>query len=107
MAKKTKRKRTRSAARVQTQEPPITTQEAPLEDRQEGGVMFFWPKDKPLPTEYIHQRIPCPECRRMFLDNLSQAVICQATSSKFEGTAIAYFRCRSCDYRWKLPIREA
>jgi hypothetical protein len=63
----------------------------------------FWPPGEPMPTHYVRRRNPCPnaQCRRVLLDSLSQSVV---ITTSFDG--VAYLRCRSCDHRWKMPIKD-
>ena len=44
--------------------------------------------------------MPCPNCRRVRLDNLGQAVICTHA-----GDTLAFFRCKACDHRFQMPVR--
>jgi len=63
----------------------------------------YWPKGKPLPDSFIKVKrdpVPCPRCRRIRLDDSSQATAC--TSS---GEAVAWFRCKSCGHRFKMSVR--
>lgn len=86
-----------SGPAIQTQTPRIEAQEVEI-DR------YFWPKDKPLPKEYAkapRQIVPCPKCRRIFLDNMGQAVACKSS-----GADVAYFQCKACDHSFKLAVRE-
>ena len=62
----------------------------------------FWPADKPLPDFYIKQAVPCPKCRRIRSDDGGRATIC--TSS---GAAVAFFRCRCCEHRWKMAVKAS
>ena len=79
-------------------EPPVSHQEAPIETRED---VRFWPADRPMPDTYHRQqRQPCPECKRVHLENLSQAVI--VTSIRDE---IAYLLCRHCRHRGTVAVR--
>ena len=61
-----------------------------------------WPDDRPMPTVYIKQLIPCPECKRTHTDNLAQAVRCEGSAGKK-----AYFRCVACKHRFSLRIKKS
>lgn len=64
----------------------------------------YWPEDKPLPKEIVQQGVlPCPECRRTRLDDLSQAVVCTSAPPKQK---VKYFRCKDCGHQWKLPVKK-
>lgn len=81
---------------IRNQEPPIGTQKAPIEERSR-----FWPDDKPVPETFRrHTVYPCPECRRVRLDNGGQAVVVRCLSDEF-----AYLTCRGCGHQWKLEIK--
>lgn len=86
------------------QEPPIERLMLPeMEDRALRDLKL-WPEGKPLPTHHqIRRQHPCPKCRRVLLDNLSQAVVCTST-----GNYVAYFRCRASDCRhtFKLAVQR-
>ena len=64
----------------------------------------FWPRDEPIPEYCIKQKIPCPKCRRVYMDDESRAVV-KTQSGKGDGTS-AYFRCRNCENAWALPVKE-
>jgi len=67
-----------------------------LEDRR------YWPRGKRMPRVIKKRRrelVPCPNCRRVLLDDMGQAVVC--TSS---GDDVAWFRCRACEHRFKLGV---
>lgn len=56
---------------------------------------------EPLPQYYIRRRaLPCPKCRSIFRD-YGQAVVTENTTAE-----IARLRCRVCDHRWFLPIKD-
>lgn len=97
MAKKTTR--TKLIPNVTYHEPPVTHQEAAVETRTPPGL--FYPKGKALPGTYIKRRVPCPNCRRLLLDDRGQAVVTQSIQGD-----LAYLRCRACGHRWKLPVEE-
>ena len=67
------------------------------------GWPYFWPPGKAYPSRYVRQQIPCPRCRRLHLDNLSQAACCIATQPT-PPPGVAYFRCRACEHRFKLSM---
>jgi len=72
----------------------VEHQDPPLDDRR------YWPHDMPLPEVYQRQRIPCPECRRLHLDDgWTQAVVAMSVRSD-----LAYFRCRGCEHRFKMVV---
>lgn len=52
-----------------------------------------------MPEFYFKQIQPCPECRRVRMDDGGRAV--SVTSS---GEHDAWFRCRCCGHRWQLPV---
>lgn len=79
---------------VQHHEPPIQAQEPPIE-----GRVKFWPNGMPMPETYGRRRVPCPNCRRVFMDGGGQAVLCQSTSG-----GVAYLRCRVCGYHFKMEV---
>ncbi len=96
-----RKRKTRPATSIETQEPPIISQEPPIEEHASSNGRF-WPELKPLPVEYRktgYQRMPCPSCRRIYLDNGQQAVICVSSSN-----TQAAFRCRECGRRFRLPV---
>lgn len=96
-----KRTKRRGPKEPRHQEPPVSTQEVPMETRRGRR---FWPSDQPLPTHYVKARrrlLPCPACRRIGLENGGQAVVC--TSS---GHDVAAFRCKACGHTWQMPVRE-
>lgn len=69
--------------------------------------LAVWPKDKPLPSEYVRPPIPCLECRRLLDDTGGRAVVLRTINS-----GIAYFRCRCCGHGgpgrapFKLPVKK-
>ncbi len=75
----------------------------PVEAERPQNPRTFWPVDRPLPTAYFRQTIPCPKCLRVLLDDLGQAVVVR---SIWRG--VVYLRCRGpgCAHEWKLPERE-
>ena len=83
-------------SRIKTQEPPIST---PGNARR--PAQRFWPEDEPMPTHHDKRPIPCPQCRRVRMDTLSQAVMCLQS-----GKEKASFRCRCCGNRWILPVQS-
>ena len=100
--KKSKRKRKPTALEAQG----LTHREPDYETRggvhTPGGVMLVWPEGKPTPTRYYRRDVyPCEECRRVYSDTLTQAVL---TEQIRDGTA--YLRCRCCGHRFALPVRE-
>jgi hypothetical protein len=86
---------------IEVQESPVHTQSIPvhLRDQMER---FVWPDDKPLP-QYHQKRepMPCPACRRVRLDDLGQATVCNHS-----GGEVAWYRCKSCGHRWQMPVRS-
>lgn len=102
--KMTKKKSTKPKRRPMTAEPlDIETPAPPIETPEEPSS-HFWPTGAKLPQEWIKVRqraLPCPNCRRIALRDGSQAVVCVHS-----GGSLAYFRCRNCGHRWKLPVRE-
>lgn len=100
---KNKRKTEMRATRVETQDVPVTTHEPPVEERK-PNPRLFWPKSKPLPGPLLKVSRgprPCPSCRRLRLDDLSQAVVC--TSSARD---VAWFRCKACGHRFPVTVKE-
>lgn len=98
-----KRKRTPPGRRIQTHDPPIEAHAPPVETPEDDGR--FWPAGQDMPTRWIklsRRRLPCPKCRRLFLDDGGQAVGCLSS-----GGEVAYFRCRACDHTFALPVVEA
>ena len=84
---------------IKIQEPPVDTQDVRLSARD----LKFWPKKKKLPgfkLKVERRPMPCPKCRRIRLDDLSQAAVC--TSS---GAALVWFRCKACGHKWCLPVK--
>ena len=62
----------------------------------------FWPQRRSLPRVHIKRAaMPCHKCRRVLMDNLSQACVVATIT-----TTVAYYRCRGCGHRFKLPIEE-
>lgn len=99
----------------------VTPQVPPLEKRKRGRPRkvhppkapaveladrfrepWYWPTGKPLRDVYVQRQTPCPRCRRLLLDTMSQAV-CVMSTQRGEG-GVAYLRCRACDFHFKLPI---
>ena len=73
------------------------------EEPQESVDRRYWPKGKAMPTGVRKIRrvlVPCPKCRRVLLDDLSQVAVCQHS-----GSDIAWFRCKFCGNTWKLGIK--
>lgn len=70
----------------------------------------FWPPERPLPTLYARRKppVPCPNCRRLLLDNLAQAVIClslatpRAVNGEISKKTFAYLKCKACGHNFKL-----
>lgn len=85
---------------VVTQVPAVEHREPVVQDR--GHVVAdhrYWPVEKPLPTAYHRPPQPCPECRRVLLDNGGRAVKVAQTWGGF-----AYLACQGCGHRWKWRI---
>ena len=65
-----------------------------------------WPEDAPLPTAYLKPRpMPCPQCKTVLLK--TGARCCYVTSTPVpdaEGVSWAFFMCRECHNRWKVPV---
>jgi ribosome modulation factor len=85
--------------------PPVRTAEpAPMQKR---GAPWFLPEGAPLPTEHVMIRPhPCPECRRVYRDNMSQAVVVRTISG-----GVAWLACRACGFgedgrKFTLPVRR-
>ncbi len=94
-------KRGKSALAIATQEPIIETHEPQYEKRAD---VRFWPEKAKLPQVYRKPRrelLPCEKCRRVYLDDLKQAVECRSS-----GGDIAWFRCKACGHTWKLPVER-
>lgn len=68
--------------------------------QQEIAARHFWPEDKPLPTHHqMRRQHPCPKCRRVLTETGSQATVCTSVPG-----FVAYYRCRACAHRFKLPV---
>ena len=89
-------------------EPPVETpagrkrakrKRKPRARRKGIDPACLWPRGKALPTVYRRHAVPCPKCRRVLLDNRSQAVVVCTT-----GGGLAYLRCRACGHRFKLRV---
>ena len=98
-----KRKRKHNGQPIH-QEPPIRNQSPPLTEREEDAPndRRFWPKGKERPKCWRksgRQLLPCPNCNRVLLDDLGQAVVCSHSRDR-----LAYFRCKACGHRWKLAV---
>ena len=92
-----------AAGEVRHREPEVSTRIGVPPVPEDRGL---WPKDKPMPTQYIKtpfQVIPCPNCRRIYqtTGGYGQAVVC--TSSGFDRAA---FRCRCCNHTFTLPVKR-
>ena len=64
----------------------------------------FWPKSQPLPDAFVKVKrdpVPCPKCRRIRMDDSGYATVCTTS-----GDTVAWFRCKSCGHRFKLPVKE-
>lgn len=94
---------------IETMQPPIELQSTAIQttvlnaivDRSKDDRIFL-PENKPLPTHHVKREImPCPKCRRLRMDDMNQATVCNGT----QGT-IAFYRCRSCQHRWKMPVKN-
>jgi len=81
--------------------PVNREKELPVQERTEDKR--FYPADKPLPTSIktTKRYNPCPNCRRVLMDDLGQA--CIVTSSP---KGIAFLRCKSCGHRWKMARKS-
>lgn len=71
-------------------------------EKQARKSSFMWEKDRPLPAVY-HKRaaLPCPECRRVRLDNGGRAVRTMGVDKQ-----VASLRCSACGYTWQLAVKE-
>lgn len=97
------KKRVANPLRVQHQEPPIQHQEPPITERNGDRPSVFWPAGESLPEVVVKigsRAMPCPNCLRVRMDTGSQSVV--VTSSRRD---VMWFRCRSCGYRWSLPVK--
>lgn len=94
-----KRKAKKRNPAPQIQEPLVETMSPPIEtpDRR------FWPEDTPMPETWVKVRraLPCRKCRRVLLDDNGQAVVCISSANQ-----LAWFRCRACGHRFKLPVQD-
>jgi hypothetical protein len=105
-------KRKNKTTRAPEPEPETTHQEpippiykdAIVQPRESDRI--FWPKDKPLPKYKVRQQMPCRFCRRVLLDNLSQAVVGMGVHTARDGEKRAYFHCKACDRNFSLPVKE-
>ena len=98
----------------EVQYPPILTPSDTWEGKPDEVVQpkphdpatdprFTWPKETPMPEYHIRRvPMPCPKCRRVLLDNSSQATICRSIFDDF-----AYYQCRNCKHSWKMPVKES
>lgn len=78
----------------------VSVARVPVVEKQRPRI--YWPEDKPMPDYYGKRRLlPCPACRRVLLDNLSQAVVCRSLR-----TDVAHLRCKACGHTWKLAVTE-
>jgi len=100
---------------LSVQEPPIEVQELDVQERSR-----FWPDSKPIPETFRRGSgvaYPCmnPEpgyCgdkpHRVWLDNGGRAVEVVVTGHAHDIDAdCAVLRCKSCGYRWQLPLEVA
>jgi DNA-directed RNA polymerase subunit RPC12/RpoP len=94
----------REARGIRERVPAISTRAA--DDSQgvtpETHPAYFWDeaRDGPRPQAFERRRIyPCPHCGRKLANDAGQAL---ATYAK--NDVVAYFRCRACGERSKLPI---
>lgn len=103
-------KQLREALGIKYQEPPVITPEVSIQTRETPSPQktgnkngrYHWPEGKPMPDTYSKNIQPCPNCRRVLLDNMGQAVVLRSTRD-----GLAYFRCRACGHRWKLQVVPA
>ena len=90
----------RAAVRYQIDQNDSAVAQKSIENRRLARC--YWPEDQPIPGTYIKRKpIPCPKCRRVLLDTNARAVSCLSS-----GSAVAFFRCRACEHRWQLPVKE-
>lgn len=102
------------ALQVQTQTPPLVSQtpateiQSPLVEVQDVPIdrtrdpRFVLPPDKPLPTHHQKRQVmPCPQCRRIQMDMGAQATVCMSS-----GDVVAFYRCRCCNHRWQMPVKD-
>jgi len=84
---------------VETRVPEVRTQDKPTSLRG----LTHWPDGLSFPGAYRKPHpLPCPSCRRLRLDDMAQAVIC--VNSGLDDGDVAYFRCKACSHRFKLPV---
>lgn len=71
-----------------------------------------WPETEPLPTTYKRARTPCPNCKRLLMDDGSLAAVVthavppmpiKGQPGKW-STRCNRFRCRNCNHTWKLAV---
>ena len=85
-----------------TQPPPIHVYWPRYGHRKEKPDRRYWPEDKPLPAFHAKPAaMPCPKCRRVLTDLGGRAVVLSHS-----GADLSYFRCKVCDHRWSLPVKE-
>ena len=95
MSRQQQQNQQRAAQRIQSQQPPIQAPGQVIETREPDRR--FWPEGKPMPEYYERPRQPCPECKRVALDDGGQAVALAQS-----GKDVVYLRCKSCGHRWKM-----
>lgn len=84
--------------------PEVEVKVASVEIKTRSPAIY-WPADKAFPSAYEVRRkppVPCPNCRRLTLDTLSQAVVARSITQ-----GIAYLWCRGCNFNFKMSVIEA
>lgn len=87
------RKRRHQTAVIREETQRVVTQSTP--PLRDG---LYWPDGMPLPAAVHARCLPCPACRRVLTDARGRAAVCTGTTA-----TLAYYRCRVCGHRWKLP----
>lgn len=86
---------------IETQMPAVETIEPVIVERKENPIIFF-PSEMKMPTHHAKREImPCPNCRRLRMDDMNQATACRSMQGD-----VAFYHCRACRHRWKMPIRQ-
>jgi len=91
---------TESSSPQVTDTPASSPPDAPA-PRALNADIVKWPSDKPLPSHYERQRLPCPSCRAVRSASAGQAVVATRI-----GEGVARLRCRLCGHTFKLPVLQ-
>lgn len=88
---------------IEVQRKNLKREEAEIAAKQ--AERNYWPKGEKLPTHHVkvkRQDMPCPKCRRIFMDDGNRATVCASS-----GDTTVFYRCRDCQHRWQMPVKEA